>query len=200
MNEKKYDYNPIGNRNDRVCRTLLAKELLSDTITHVIDVGGDSYFWKEDIDLICVSNQPKNRFITVEIKADGYRPSANGKKYIFCETISNSNKYLITSGREGIGNLFITKSDYMLYYFIHTDTYLIVDTNELQEFVKNNMRTYTVKSSDTYGYDGQILYTSYGLLVPVEDILHYLSSKLITSRHRFEDFLKLEETVTKQSA
>lgn len=199
MNEKKYDYNPIGNRNDRVCRALLSKELLSDTIAHVIDVGNDSYFWKEDVDLICVSTHPTNRFVTVEIKADGYKP-VNGKKYIFCETISNSNKYLISAGREGLGNLFITKSDFMIYYFVHTDTYLVVDTKELQAFVKNNMRTYNVKSCDTYGYEGKILYTSYGLLVPTEDILNCLNAKIISSRHRFKDFLAAEESSPEPAA
>lgn len=198
MNKENYDYNPIGNRNDRVCRALLSKELLSDNIAHVIDVGGDSYFWKEDIDLICVSKKQKDRFVTIEIKADGYKPVA-GKKFIFCETISNNNKYLLSAGREGIGNLFITKSDFMVYYFIHTDTYLIVDTKELQEFVRKNMQTYTVKSSPTYGYGGNVLYTSYGLLVPVEDILKNLNSRLINSSHHFNDYLKLEEDAQRAS-
>lgn len=198
MNKEKYDYNPVGNRNDRICRALLSKELLSENITHVIDVGGDSYFWKEDIDLICVSKKEKDRFITVEIKADGYRPY-NGKKFIFCETISNSNKYLMSSGREGIGNLFITKSDFMVYYFVHTDNYLVIDTKELQEFVKNNMQRYTVKSANTYGYDGNVLYTSYGVLVPIEDIMQNLNAKLINSRHRFNDYLKLEEDSQKSA-
>ena len=197
MNQKKWDYNPVGNRNDRVCRMLLSKELLSDNITHVIDVADDSYFWKEDIDLICVTKQEKNRFITVELKADGYKPDNNGKKYIFCETVSNSNKYLMSSGRDGIGNLFITKSDFMVYYFVHTDTYLVVDTKELQEFVRRNMKKYTVKSANTYGYGGNVLFTSYGLLVPIDDILQSLNSKLITSRYRFDDFLRLEEAAKK---
>lgn len=197
MNQKKWDYNPVGNRNDRVCRMLLSKELLSDNITHVIDVADDSYFWKEDIDLICVTKQEKNRFITVELKADGYKPDNNGKKYIFCETVANSNKYLMSSGRDGIGNLFITKSDFMVYYFVHTDTYLVVDTKELQEFVRRNMKKYTVKSANTYGYGGNILFTSYGLLVPIDDILQSLNSKLITSRYRFDDFLGLEEDAKK---
>lgn len=198
MDKEKFDYNPIGNRNDRVCRALLSKELLSDNITHVIDVGEDSYFWKEDIDLICVSRQEKNRFITVEIKADGYKP-VKGKKYIFCETISNHNKYLLSAGREGVGNLFVTKSDFMVYYFVHSDTYLIVDTKELQEYVKRNMQHYTVKSAPTYGYDGNVLYTSYGLLVPIEDILHHLNAKLINSRYRFSDYLRLEQDAGKAS-
>ena len=197
MNQKKWDYNPVGNRNDRVCRMLLSKELLSDNITHVIDVADDSYFWKEDIDLICVTKQEKNRFITVELKADGYKPDNNGKKYIFCETVANSNKYLMSSGRDGIGNLFITKSDFMVYYFVHTDTYLVVDTKELQEFLRRNMKKYTVKSANTYGYGGNILFTSYGLLVPIDDILQSLNSKLITSRYRFDDFLGLEEDAKK---
>ena len=196
MNKENYDYNPVGNRNDRICRALLSKELLSNTITHIIDVGSDAYFWKEDIDLICISNHKKNRFITVEIKADGFRP-INGKKYIFCETISNSNKYLMSSGKEGIGNLFVTKSNFIIYYFIHTDTYLVIDTKELQEFVKKNMQQYTVKSSSTYGYDGNVLYTSYGLLVPINDILQHLNSKLINSRCQFNDYLKLDEEARK---
>ncbi len=193
MTQKKYDYNPIGNRNDRICRKLLSKELLNESITHVIDVGDDSYFWKEDIDLVCISNKVKDRFITVEIKADGHKPT-NGKKFIFCETVSNSNKYLISSGKEGVGNLFVTKSDYMIYYFVHTDTYLVVPTKQLQDFVRKNMRTYSVKSCNTLGYDGRPLYTSYGLLVPVEDILRHLNSKLITSKHHFKDFLADEES------
>lgn len=193
MNKEKYDYNPIGNRNDRVCRALLSKELLSENILHVIDVGNDSYFWKEDIDLICITKKDKDRFITVEIKADGYKPNYSGRKFIFCETVSNSNKYLMSSGREGVGNLFITKSDFMVYYFVHSDTYLVVDTKELQEFVSANMRKYSVKSAPTYGYDGSVLYTSYGLLVPVDEILQNLNAKLISSRYKFNDFLKLEE-------
>ena len=192
MSKEKWDYNPIGNRNDRICRALLSKELLSDSIMHVIDVGGDSYFWKEDIDLICVSKKDKDRFITIEIKADGYKPY-NGQKYIFCETISNSNKYLMSSGREGIGNLFITKSDFMVYYFVHTDTYLIVETKQLQNFVRANLQKYTVKSAPTYGYRGDVLYTSYGLLVPIDDILANLNARLINSRYKFDDYLKLEE-------
>ena len=192
MNQKKY--NTVGNRNDRICRELLAKELLNEKITHVIDVAEDSYFWKEDIDLICVNDNAKNRFVTIEVKVDGYKP-VNGRKYIFCETISNSNKYLISSGREGLGNLFVSKSDYMLYYFIYSDSYLIVDTKELQEFVKANMEKYNVKAANTLGYNGHTLYSSYGLLVPVEDVLKKLNAKIIHSRYRFQDFVNKETKI-----
>lgn len=126
MSKEKWDYNPIGNRNDRICRALLSKELLSDSIMHVIDVGGDSYFWKEDIDLICVSKKDKDRFITIEIKADGYKPY-NGQKYIFCETISNSNKYLMSSGREGIGNLFSVNVENGMWLDSKHSTYIGLD-------------------------------------------------------------------------
>ena len=87
----------------------------------------------------------------------------------------------------------------MVYYFVHTDNYLVIDTKELQEFVKNNMQRYTVKSANTYGYDGNVLYTSYGVLVPIEDIMQNLNAKIINSRHRFNDYLKLEEDSQKSA-
>lgn len=187
--QKKYDYNPVGNRNDRICRALLARELLNGKTVHVIDVADDKFFQKKDIDMICVNSDLK--CTSVEIKADNYA-AVGGTKYVYLETISNSNKYLRTHSREGKGCMLITQSDYLIFYFIRNDNYMIIRTKDLKQYIYDNLDSgkYEIKSAVTYGYDGNILYNSYGMLVPVNDLVEKVGARVVQSKVRYSDMAK----------
>ena len=189
VNTKKFDYNPEGNRNDRICRALLAKELLNGKTVHVIDVSEDAFFQKKDIDIICINDKLKSA--TVEIKADNYG-AVKGTKYVFLETISNSNKYLTSNSKEGRGCIMITESDFLIFYFIRSDTYMIVKTKLLQNYLHKHMNSgkYLVKSTSTYGYNGIPLYDSYGLLIPVSDLIESIGARVVESRYKYNDIAK----------
>ena len=191
INTKKftYDYNPTGNRNDRVCRALLAKELLNEKTIHVIDVANDKFFQKKDIDIICINKELKST--TVEIKATN-SGNAYGTKTVFLETISNSNKYLTSNSKEGRGCILITESDFLIFYFIRSDTYMIVKTKALQNYVQKHISSgkYPVKSTSTYGYNGMPLYDSYGLIVPVQDLITEAGARIVTSKYKYDDIAK----------
>lgn len=185
--------NTQGGHNDRICRRLLSKELTENTgnnISHVLDVGDDPFYWKYDIDLVCVSNRLK--YSTVEIKADNYLPQ-HGIKNLFLEFIANDNKYIVSAGKKGTGCILYTKSDFLIFYFIKMDTYLVVPTAPLQEFVRKHLGTekYRVRGCATTGADGRVLYNSYGIIVPVPDIMNEIADcRLVTSQYRYRDIAK----------
>lgn len=182
-----------GRRNDRICRRLLSKELTDNPgnhISHVLDVGDNPFYWKYDIDLLCVSEQL--RYSAVEIKADNYPPQ-KGVKNLFLEFIANDSQYLASAGKRGTGCILFTKSDYLIFYFIKLDTYLVVPTVPLQEFVRKHLGTekYKVKGCATTGEDGKVLYSSYGMIVPVPDIMNGIAGcRLLKSQYRYQDIAK----------
>ena len=185
-NYKDWDYNVEGNKMDKVCRRLLCDELVSDKIVGVIDVGDNNIFWKPDIDLLLVNKFYK--LTTLELKADGYDADRSGVRRVFLEYIGNDNRYLSTNGVEGRGNVFKCKAEFFVFYFIKTDQYLIMKTKQLQEWLEKNQNKYPVKNSPTRGYNGDVLYNTWGILVPVKVLIEEVEAELIDSRLKYKDY------------
>ena len=185
-NYKDWDYNVEGNKMDKVCRKLLCDELVSDKIVGVIDVGDNNIFWKPDIDLLLVNKFYK--LTTLELKADGYDADRSGVRRVFLEYIGNDNRYLSTNGVEGRGNVCKCKAEFFVFYFIKTDQYLIMKTKQLQEWLEKNQNKYPVRNSPTRGYNGDVLYNTWGVLVPVKVLIEEVEAELIDSRLKYKDY------------
>lgn len=182
MKNQKWDYNPQGNLMDETVRKLLRDALISETNIGVLDVGDNNIFWPADIDLLLVSND--YHIQTLEVKAVGF----GNAKYnnvsnltLFIEYISNDRKFLATGGLQGQGCTRICKADYYLFYFTKMDYYLLLKTEKLQEFLESNLEKYESKSAVTYGKNGEELYKSYGIIVPINALRQEAGAKLIKS-------------------
>ena len=196
----KFDYNPEGNRNDRIVRKLMAQELVNENIIGVLDVGDNSLFFAPDIDLLLVNKY--YHIATAELKADNYDVGFDGKKRIYLEYISNNNKYLTSMGKEGIGNVLTSQSTYFIYYFIKTQSYLLMETKKLAEWVRQNVGVgkYQIKSAQTKGYlKDQVLFISYGLVVPINVLMDEIGAKHIPSRINFYEFANTLEDSSNQN-
>ena len=184
-NLKERDYCKKGHDDDLIIRTLLSRELVNDTIIYVKDIDDDLFFRSLDCDLLLVNKS--NNIKMAEVKADDY-PPINNVKYIFLEYISNSNKYKSSRGHDGLGCILTSKCDYFIFYFIKLDKYLVVDSNKLKEFVKNNIMKYKTKEATTYSPNNKdVWYHSYGLLVPVDDIIAECAASLFDSKIKYDD-------------
>lgn len=184
-NKKELNYCQKGHEDDYIIRTLLSKELVNDTIIYVKDIDDDLFFRNLDCDLLLVNKD--NKVKLAEVKADDY-PLINNVKYIFLEYISNSNKYKSSGGHDGLGCILTSKCDYFIFYFIKLDKYLVADSNKLKEFVKNNINRYKTKEANTYSPNNkEIWYNSYGLLVPIGDIIRECKASLFDSKIKYND-------------
>lgn len=178
----KWDYNPRGNLIDETCRKLLSDALISEHIIGVLDVGDNSIFWPADIDLLIVNKHYKVN--SVEVKGVGFgnmRHNTLNNLTVFLEYISNDKKYLESGGKKGVGCTRICKADFYLFYFVKLDAYLLTETKKLQEFLEKNLEKYPSKYSSTYGKDGQELYKTYGIIVPVTTLIQEVDGKYIKS-------------------
>lgn len=190
MIQQTWDYNPEGNKMDKVCRALLKDALISETVLDVLDVGNNPVFYPADIDLLLVKSD--FNISTLEIKANGY---GNGKgslnnQSVFIEYISNDRKYLESGGKAGLGCARICKAEFFLFYFIKYDYYLLFKTKELQEFLENNIEKYPSKYAVTNDKNGQELYKSYGLIVPIEILRKEAGGVLIKSNCSYNKYEK----------
>lgn len=187
MNENKKTFYDAC-KNDKILRKLLQDELKGENILHIIDVGEDRFFMTGvDIDLLIVNKEYKIN--SVEVKADNYGTTAGIKK-IFLETVSNDNKFSATGGREGLGCAMYSKSDFFLYYFIKLHSYLIIPTRQLQAWITVNLPKgkFEIKTSKTYGYNEQLLYSSYGMLVPINTLIEECGAKLYEAHCDWNDY------------
>ena len=185
-NDSKFKWNSEGNKIDRVCRRLLQEELLNENIVGVLDVGDNRIFFKPDIDLILVNKYYK--LSTLELKAVGFSADANGDHKVFLEYISNQNKFIATNGLEGKGNVLICKADYFLFYFTKEDEYLLMETEKLKEWLLANQTKFPVKSAPTKGRNGDVLYYSWGVIVPIKILMKEIGAKLIKSHTSFKKY------------
>jgi hypothetical protein len=185
-NAKERDYCKRGHDDDLIVRTLLKRELINkNNIEHIIDVDDDNYFNKNDVDLILCSK--KCDITTVEIKADGYK-KINNIKYVFLELISNSVKYQKSEGQDGLGCCLTSNSKNFIFYFTQYDQYLIVKTNKLREFIRNNKNNYEHKQAKTWAPDNsRIWYYSEGIIVPVPDLINLAGGILKDSNIKYLD-------------
>lgn len=181
-----WDYNPEGNKIDRVCRRLLCKELINEKIVGTLDVGDNSLFFKPDIDLLLVNKYYK--LSSLEIKGDAHTEDRFGVRRVYLEYISNDNKFLSSNGNEGRGNVLECRAEFFCFYFIKTDEYLIMQTKKLQEWLTINQGKYQVKTAPTRGRNGEILYSSYGIIVPTGVLINEIHAELITSKYKYKDF------------
>lgn len=200
-NNNKWDYNPSGNLMDETTRRLMCSALLSDSIIKCFNVGDDKTFWPADIDLLLVK---KNFTIdTLEVKAVGFGNARNSldELSVFLEYISNDKKYLQSGGKQGVGCTRICKATYYLFYFTKIDYYLLFETKQLQEFLENNLEKFPSKASITYGKDGQELYKSYGIIVPVNTLRKEAGGRFIKSSCCYKQFEQeiIKERNTKTS-
>jgi hypothetical protein len=188
IKEKEKDYCKKGHEDDLIVRTLLSRELINNNTIHVIDVDKDLFFRNADVDLILI-----NKFYnlaTAEIKADGF-PALGGTKYVFLETISNSNRYEKSGGTDGLGCCLTSKSHYFIFYFIKYNTYLILKTSKMKEFIEKNIDKYDKKQARTWSPDNKkIWYYSEGIIVPVGDLIIEAGGIYKTSRYNYEDIKK----------
>ena len=188
-NAKEANYCKQGHIDDKIVRTLLSRELINDKTLHVIDVDRDGFFRNADVDLIIVNHQ--YNLTTAEVKADGF-PKINGNKYVFIETISNSNKYKNSGGHDGLGCCLTSKACYFIFYFIKYNNYMIIKTKDMQKFIEKHGMEYERKQARTFGPDNRtIWYYSEGILVPVDDLIENAGGILKESRIKYED-IKLE--------
>ena len=81
IKNNKWDYNPEGNKMDKVCRALLKDALISETVLDVIDVGNNPVFYPADIDLLLVKSD--YNVSTIEVKACGNVKGNLKKQTIF---------------------------------------------------------------------------------------------------------------------
>lgn len=139
-------------------------------VSWVQDVDGDPYYRDADVDLLVSKNNtipyPQYEPVSaIEIKADAYG-LRHGRKYVFVETVSNDRK-----GTKGW--LYTTTAEYILYYFVLLDRYIMIRTDVLRNIIAMaDARGYEHKTSQTYSPDDKrLLYCSHGVLVPVDDIL-----------------------------
>ena len=184
-NQKERDYCKRGHDDDLIVRTLLSRELLNDKTIHTIDVDKDLFFNDTDVDLILVNKH--YNLTTVEVKADGF-PEIRGTKYVFLELISNSVKYKSSGGQEGLGCCLTSKSKYFIFYFIKYDTYLVLESQKLREFIKNNKDNYEHKQAKTWSPNNKkIWYYTDGIVVPVQDLVDGAAGIVKNSRYKYLD-------------
>ena len=184
-NKKERDYCKQGHADDLIVRTLLSRELLNDKTIHTIDVDKDLFFNNTDVDLILVNKH--YNLTTVEVKADGF-PMLSGTKYVFLELISNSVKYNSTNGQEGLGCCLTSKAKYFIFYFIKYDKYLILESQKLREFIKNNKDNYEHKQAKTWSPNNKkIWYYTDGIVVPVQDLVDGAAGIVKNSRYKYLD-------------
>lgn len=187
-NNNKWDYNPSGNLMDETTRRLMCSALLSDSIIKCFNVGDDETFWPADIDLLLVK---KNFTIdTLEVKAVGFGNEKNSldELSVFLEYISNDKKYLQTGGKQGVGCTRICKATYYLFYFTKIDYYLLFETKQLQDFLERNLEKFPSKASVTYGKNGEELYKTYGIIVPVNVLRQEAGGRFIKSPLCYKKF------------
>ena len=185
---KEANYCKKGHDDDKIVRTLLSRDLINDIIIHTVDVDYDSFFRSLDIDLILYNKD--NKMATAEIKADAFPVMKDGKKYIFCELVSNSKKFEESKGKTGQGCILTSKSDYFIFYFILYDSYLVIKSNILRDYILNNKEKYDEKKARTWSPDNKkIWYYSIGRVVPIDDILK-IGGTYVESRYKYEDIKK----------
>lgn len=188
-NIKEKDYCQQGHNDDLIIRTLLKRELINGKTIYVLDIDNDTFFRKNDIDLLLINKFFK--FKSVEVKADGFPILSDGKKYIFLELISNSKKYQETNGKLGQGCILTSKCDYFIFYFIKYDYYLIVESEKLKKYILENRDRYPEKRARTWSPDNsQIWYYSVGHVVPIDDIVEHCSATIKYSRYKYDDIKK----------
>lgn len=184
----KWDYNPSGNLMDQTTRRLMCSALLSDSIIKCYDVGDDETFWSGDIDMLLVNKDFK--IDTLEVKAVGFGNARNSldELSVFLEYISNDKKYLLSGGKQGIGCTRICKATYYLFYFTKIDYYLLFETKQLQDFLERNLEKFPSKASVTYGKNGEELYKTYGIIVPVNVLRQEAGGRFIKSPLCYKKF------------
>lgn len=186
INEKELNYCKKGHDDDFIIRTLLKKELVNGKTIHVIDLDGDDFFRKRDIDLLLINK--KLNTTMAEIKADGFPKLRDNKKYVFLELISNSKKYEDSDGQDGLGCILTSQCDYFIFYFILYDCYLIIESPKLKKFITENKDRYQEKKARTWSPDNStIWYYSIGYIVPVDDIVTHCSGILKRSRYKYKN-------------
>lgn len=185
-NAKERDYCKKGHDDDKIIRTLLSRELVNEKTIYVYDIDHDEFFRELDVDLILTNYLFK--YASVECKADGFPVLKDGKKYIFLELVSNSKKYESSGGQDGLGCILSSKAHFFIFYFIKFDYYLIINSRKLREFIRNNETKYKRKTANTWSPNNkQIWYSSYGIIVPVMDIVEFCDGILKKSRYKYED-------------
>lgn len=186
--EKEKDYCKKGHQDDLIVRSLLKKELVNEKTEHVIDIDQDGFFRKIDIDLILYNKSGK--LATVEAKADGFPTIRNNKKYVFLELISNSKKYQESNQKDGLGCILTSRANYFIFYFTIYDYYLIINSQKLRSFIKENKDKYETKKARTFSPDNKsIWYYSEGILVPVMDLVS-IGGIIKQSRYKYLDVKK----------
>ena len=180
---------------DQATRKLMCSALLSDSIIRCYDVGDDETFWAGDIDILLVNKDFK--IDTLEIKAVGFGNARNSldELSVFLEYISNDKKYLQTGGKQGVGCTRICKATYYLFYFTKIDYYLLFETKQLQDFLERNLEKFPSKASITYGKNGEELYKTYGIIVPVNVLRQEAGGRFIKSPLCYKKF---EQEVLKE--
>lgn len=164
------DWNWAGHKQDAIARHIMSITFSGMYFVYqVYDVDNDMVYRNADIDLLVIKNNlvgsTYEPVSSIEIKADTYG-YVRGKKYIFVETISNDCK-----GTRGW--IYTTAAEYILYYFILLDQYIMVKTDVLRSAVEQaDARGYKRRKANTYSPDNRrLIYSSHGVLVPVDDIL-----------------------------
>lgn len=164
------DWNWAGHKQDAIARHIMSITFSGMYFVYqVYDVDNDMVYRNADIDLLVVKNNlvggAYEPVSSIEIKADTYG-YVQGKKYIFVETVSNDSK-----GTQGW--IYTTAAEYILYYFILLDQYIMVKTSILRSAVEQaDARGYKRRKANTYSPDNRrLIYSSHGVLVPVDDIL-----------------------------
>ena len=57
-----------------------------------------------------------------------------------------------------------------------------------QEWLEKNQNKYPVRNSPTRGYNGDVLYNTWGVLVPVKVLIEEVEAELIDSRLKYKDY------------
>lgn len=164
MSDKVYNFNEslvVGKTGEDIVWNWLASR---PYVVDMKDVSNDKKYQKQDIDFLVTFKGGQT--ISAEVKTDTYT-SGN----IYFETISDT----IMNTK---GCMYVTKADYLLYYFIKTGELFILKMNEYREWFKK------YKHRKDLGFEHKVVrntrYESEGYTFPAKLLL-------------MEDFCKMKE-------
>lgn len=153
---------------DRAARDI--EEYLNslDYTLSVVNVENDTYYRKEDVDLIWTYRVNGKEVVKrVEIKGDTYSQSKN----FFIETISNMTK-------NTPGCFLYTQSNYIFYYFVEKKELTILQMDKFKPWFMKNQERFEKRNLSTKAGNGS--YRSEGRLVPKEILWRELNAKHFT--------------------
>ena len=130
-------------------------------VTNIRDVSKDPQYQKKDIDILFTENGSEKQ---IDVKCDTMVDKTGN---VFMEIISNNKKYTP-------GNFIYSEAQYFYYVFSETKRLLVLPLKETRDYVFKHSESFKIGRCNNYGYNGEVLYTSLGRLVPYNKILSNL--------------------------